>query len=694
MDSRLKGVVITVAYSHIHSIVSYLQAHPDVGGIITYLIALTESLAVIGAIIPGSVTMTAVGALIGSGILPPASTMIWAVLGAFSGDFISYGVGAIYKERLRNIWPFKRWPQLLTAGEAFFRKHGGKSVIIGRFAGPARSVVPLIAGLMQMSVLRFIIAALPSACAWAIVFIAPGIILGALSLELPPAVATEFILVILGLLALSWLAFWLVHLSFKSVTRFFNVLVAKLWRYLENHKNLTWLTNVLNDPRDPSHHQQLRSVFIAILCTTLFFLMFWATAKQNLLSALNEPLFTLLRSLRNRTCDDIFVAATLMGDKYVLLTASALIFIWLALKKNWRAGIHWLIVVFGGAGIGELIKQLYFFPRPPGLISESISSSFPSGHVLLATLVFGFLSVLLSHELAPQKRKIPYLITVFFIGVISLSRLYLGAHWLTDVLASLFLGLACIAIVALSYRREPARPVSARSFSIVAPLIILIVWLAYGVPHFRQTMYDYTPFWPKVAISTATWWEQRTNEIPLYTISRLGNSNNALNVQWLGSLEDIKKILISQGWVDHPPHLNLKVTIKQLSDKSNEHHIPILPALYHNEAPVLLLTKMLADKQQLTFQLWKSSITLRDSQKQLWLGSVSYYVPRHKLLSLAKKDQSKHIFIGATEQLVPYLKNFDYKILLLPSYQQPSAMLPLFWDGHLLLIVNKPFPSQ
>ncbi len=88
-------------FSFLHNIVDYLHQHPHIGGLITFAIAFAESLAIIGAIIPGSVTMTAIGALIGSGAMPMVSTIVWAILGAFFGDSLSYAVGAYYKEGLK-----------------------------------------------------------------------------------------------------------------------------------------------------------------------------------------------------------------------------------------------------------------------------------------------------------------------------------------------------------------------------------------------------------------------------------------------------------------------------------------------------------------------------------------------------------------------------------------------------------------
>ena len=165
------------------------------GIIFAFIIAFAESLPLIGTIIPGSVTMTVIGILVGRGMIPGFSTLVWATIGALAGDTIGFALGKYYNERLRTIWPFRKHPKWLTMGEAFFKKHGGKSILIGRFIGPARSSVPLIAGLLKMRWGRFFIAAVPSAISWAIVYMLPGALIGAISLELPKGMTTKFILI-------------------------------------------------------------------------------------------------------------------------------------------------------------------------------------------------------------------------------------------------------------------------------------------------------------------------------------------------------------------------------------------------------------------------------------------------------------------------------------------------------------------
>src|SRR5690348_14259574 len=128
-------------------IIEWLNANPGLAGLVTFLISASESIAIIGTILPGSVMMIAIGALVGASVIPFWSTLFYAILGAIIGDGISYWLGYHFKDRIYNIWPFKRYPQILESGETFFRNHGSLSVFIGRFVGPVRALVPVVAGM-------------------------------------------------------------------------------------------------------------------------------------------------------------------------------------------------------------------------------------------------------------------------------------------------------------------------------------------------------------------------------------------------------------------------------------------------------------------------------------------------------------------------------------------------------------------
>ncbi|HVV69783.1 MAG TPA: VTT domain-containing protein [Gammaproteobacteria bacterium] len=693
-------------FPFLHGFVNYLHQHPHMGGFFTFLIAFAESLPLLGAVIPGSVTMTAVGALIGSGTMPLTPTLIWAVTGAFCGDYLSYWLGAHYNERLRTMWPFRKHPEWLSMGETFFHKHGGKSVVIGRFFGPVRSAVPLIAGLLHMKVGRFVIAALPSAILWSLVYIGPGIVVGALSLGLPPATATKFILAILALVAFGWIFFVLLHIFFKKLVSGIDKLMSACWRYLAEHHSTHWIMWLLCDPRlletggnilpprvpgeDPlvrlwKPYRQLTLLVSAVIFLVLFGLTFVSVLWQVGLSRLNEPLFELFRSLRNQLGDKIMAAFTLLGDGHAILIASLIILAWLLFRRYFRATVFWIIIVVLGLSVAEVIKHLYYFPRPPGLLLGPINSSFPSGHTFLAVAFFGFLAALISQYLPTGRRKIPFLIAAVFIAVVGLSRLYLGAHWLTDVVASLFLALACVLFVFMLYRRKQSQVISPKALTFVTVIAVLVGWAGYGVPHFRTLEYDYTLYWPTVTIDTAGWWQHRTEEIPLFLVSRLDKPREVLNVQWLGSLDEIKQSLIKQGWQPHAMQLNLKNTFNRLSPRTNPQHLPVLPTLYQNRAPALVLTKTDSQNRQINLAIWKSNVTLLDNNETLWLGSIYYYKPRHTMSTLSP-DQIEQLYQNATQQLIASLQGYQWKTIVLDPRQQPPVMRDLYWDGVLLLI--------
>lgn len=140
--------------------------------------ATAESLAIIGVLIPGVVILFGAGVLIGTGVLDFWSMCLWAVAGAVLGDGLSYWLGHHF-EYLTERWRwFRLHPDHLQKGIDFFRKYGDISVALGRFFGPIRAIVPLVAGLMHMSPQRFFTANVLSAFVWAPAYLAPGIVFG------------------------------------------------------------------------------------------------------------------------------------------------------------------------------------------------------------------------------------------------------------------------------------------------------------------------------------------------------------------------------------------------------------------------------------------------------------------------------------------------------------------------------------
>lgn len=648
----------------IQPLINFFQLYPYSSGIFTFLIVFMETMAVIGAVLPGIVIMPAIGFLIGSDVIPFSSTLLCAVTGAITGDYVSYFLGIYFQDRIHRMWPFTKWPNLLTQGEKFFRAHGGKSVFIGRFVMVVRTVIPLIAGMLKMSLARFSFAAIPSASLWAIGYITPGILLGALSLELPPKVAAEFTFYALLIAIVIWLAAWLIKHFFKQICKSIDYFIIKLWWYCKKNSTTSWITRILADPKKPDNHQQLTLLLAAIFIFVLFFFTLYQVLTHGFLTCLDKPIYYLLSSLRTKNLDDLVVIITMMGESQVLAIASLLFFIWLLLKQYWHVAIHWLGIVMLSVAAVFSLKFFVYLPRPGEILYEKYASTFPSAHTALSLAFYGFLSVIIARELANKIRHVPYIVSGVLVLLIALSRLYLGAHWLTDVIGGIFVGLIAVLFTTIYYRRH----LSAHKISLAAIIIFASVWIGFSIIKFKDQVALYSLIW--------------SDKPSLYRLNRFGDATEALNIEWIGNIELIKQDLLKQGWKEHPAKIDSINIIRGFFDSKAIYHLPTFPQLYHNKPPALLLTKETdRDSIILVLQLWDNTNNL--------IGSVKYYrynnIPGSKLLSLERfKDRPK--FYGATDIFIKYLHGYTVKHKFYSQDKQPLEMSEFYWDGKILII--------
>ncbi|UVE59589.1 DedA family protein [Coxiella-like endosymbiont] len=111
---------------HYLTIVDHYSQISYMGVTFACIIAFAESLPLIGTIIPSSVTMSIIGILVGRGVIALDTTILWVSLGALVGDTVGFFIGKYYNERLRIMWPFKRYPQWLALGEDFLENTAEK----------------------------------------------------------------------------------------------------------------------------------------------------------------------------------------------------------------------------------------------------------------------------------------------------------------------------------------------------------------------------------------------------------------------------------------------------------------------------------------------------------------------------------------------------------------------------------------
>jgi membrane protein DedA with SNARE-associated domain len=160
----------------VQSVVDFARAHTLLAYGLAFLLTGAEAFPIVGALVPGTAVIIALGALVPAGALRFWPLVAFATTGAIAGDGFSYWLGHRYKLEAANHWPLRGHPSLIERGEAFFRRYGGKAILVARFTPGVRAVVPLVAGITGMPAVRFYTLNIISAVLWAPAHVVMGVL--------------------------------------------------------------------------------------------------------------------------------------------------------------------------------------------------------------------------------------------------------------------------------------------------------------------------------------------------------------------------------------------------------------------------------------------------------------------------------------------------------------------------------------
>ncbi len=164
---------------YVQPVIDFVRVHEAWAAPVVFALAFAESLAFISLIVPAWGALVAIGALIGPSGIDFWPVWITGAVGAAMGDWLSYWVGDRFKYAAARVWPLSRHPGLIPKAEAFVKTWGALGIFIGRFSGPLRASVPLVAGIFEMPYWRFQFANFTSAFVWSAVLLTLGDVTGA-----------------------------------------------------------------------------------------------------------------------------------------------------------------------------------------------------------------------------------------------------------------------------------------------------------------------------------------------------------------------------------------------------------------------------------------------------------------------------------------------------------------------------------
>lgn len=162
--------------AYLDQLIAFVSANAWLAYLTIFLAALLEAVPVFGSIIPGSTIIFALSGLVAGGQLDLVAVLGFAIMGALIGDNAAFAVGHVQQRRILTAWPLSRYPGIVAQSERFFHRFGTLAVFFARFVPPVRAFVPITAGALGMSPLKFFLVNVPAVVLWALAHVLPGVV--------------------------------------------------------------------------------------------------------------------------------------------------------------------------------------------------------------------------------------------------------------------------------------------------------------------------------------------------------------------------------------------------------------------------------------------------------------------------------------------------------------------------------------
>ncbi|HYY78081.1 MAG TPA: bifunctional DedA family/phosphatase PAP2 family protein [Actinomycetes bacterium] len=416
---------------------------------VVFLLPALEASAFLGVVIPGEVAVLLGGVLAFQHRAWLPAVLAAAVAGAILGDSVGYLVGRRFGRRILDgsVGRLVRREHLDRA-ERYLAERGGPAVFFGRFTAALRALIPGLAGMAGLRYRTFAAYNAAGGALWASGFVLLGYLAGTSWRQVEQAAKRASLLLLLALLAVGALvlaARWLARhpdrvrqLTQRQLQR---PVIARLrTRY---RRQLAFLARRLR-PGGALGLSLTVSVLAVVGAGWAFGAILQDVLARDELELIDQPVASFFVGHREAWLTRVMRDASNLGSTRLLLPLIVVAGVgWWLHRRSWRP-LALLVAAFAGAELSFVaVKQLVGRPRPPAaiLLKPLSGPSFPSGHATQAVAVYGTLAALAAAATPRWSRRVAaWTLAVLLVGLVGVSRLYLGTHWLTDVLGGLALG--------------------------------------------------------------------------------------------------------------------------------------------------------------------------------------------------------------------------------------------------------------
>jgi membrane protein DedA with SNARE-associated domain/membrane-associated phospholipid phosphatase len=428
-----------------------------------FVLPAMESSVFVGFVFPGEIALIIGGVLASQGRVPLAAVLVAGIVGAVVGDSIGYLVGRRYGRRLLEgtLGRFIRHHHF-DRSERYLADRGGPAVLFGRFTASLRAIIPGLAGMSRMPYRRFAFYNVTGGVAWASFTVMVGFLGGSswqhvahLASRIGIGALVVFVLAIVagrllrrtrqdtddgkGSLAAAWVRTGDALVGSRPgrwVNDRFPVQVAFLGRRL--------------DPSSPAGLLATCLLLVAVACAWTFGGLTEDVVAHDGLALSDPTVHSWVLAHRTHSLDLVMKTVTWAGSNVVLVPALVLAGLLLRkLRGSWRPAIQ-IAITYGAAVLGHaVVADAVQRVRPPAadwLVSAG-GWSYPSGHTTQVTAWCGALLIVVAVDASRRLRVAAFVSAVAVVALVGASRVYLGVHWLTDVLGGLTLSAAVVCLV-------------------------------------------------------------------------------------------------------------------------------------------------------------------------------------------------------------------------------------------------------
>ena len=451
-------------------LIHYVDRLGHWGYLVVFLIVVLECQPVLGLFMPGESMVLAGGFLASQGSFDLDDLIFTISCAAILGDSIGYELG----RSLGRDWLLRhgRWAGISKARlqriDDFFSRHGGKAAFIAHFMHLLRSLVPFVAGSSGMRYRTFLVFNTLGCVVWATTFVSLGYLLGA-SWHLAErwiggGAAVIGILLVLAV-AVSWLWRWIAQHE-KEIRQRWETFLAlpRMARFRACFApQLEWLQHRLSPEGYLGLHLTVGALVLIGACW-LFGGITEDVLHGDPLTLVDAQVADFFNEHATPWLTQTMFAISFIGSGLFLTPVATAVAIYLIWGRSWYWLLALVLIVPGGALLNVIAKHLIHRQRPvfENPIATLDTYSFPSGHTMDAMLFYGLMAAFAVVAVRGWKLKTLAVVGAFFIVLlVAFSRVCLGLHYLSDVLAAMAAGLAwlafCLTAVETFRRRSKAR---------------------------------------------------------------------------------------------------------------------------------------------------------------------------------------------------------------------------------------------